>query len=228
MEAAAWFRVDPRLLQPVASLMQHGPHLPLRTDEIITTAVAEGIAARCGVLVAPTIPYGAGSDADRAYAGASIVGHKTLHRTLNDLVGGWESQGLEEIVLLTSNGYGPHYRALVSTIGEAVRIRAVDINVVDLSSVLERAGPERAGEIETSLVLHLAPGQVRTDLIADPPENPLTGMVRMDGSEPLPLPGTNGVIGSPKASSAEKGKRIYEYLVRYIGDRLFGEKPSDD
>ncbi len=33
---AAWFRRDPRLLLPVGSCIQHGPHLPLGTDSLIT------------------------------------------------------------------------------------------------------------------------------------------------------------------------------------------------
>ncbi len=50
----------------------------------------------------------------------------------------------------------------------------------------------------------------------------------LDGSEPVPLPGSDGVVGRPSLAAPEKGKRIYEYLVAYIGDRLFpaAEEPS--
>lgn len=226
-EVVAWFRRDPRLLLPVASLMQHGPHLPLETDAVVTTAIAEGLGARHGILVAPTLPYGAGSETDRSYAGAGTLAHKTLHRVLNDLAADWEEQGLREVFLLTSNGFGPHYRALVSVMGRDLRIRAVDTNVVDVSPVLRTPlPPERAGQIETSLMLYLAPGLVRRDRISD--HVPVgSAAPDMDGTEPLPLPGTNGVVGRPTAATAEKGRRIYEYLVRYIGDRLFGEPTRD-
>ncbi len=225
-EASAWFRRDPRLILPVASLMQHGPHLPLATDAIVTSAIADGLGARHGILVAPTLPYGNASDIDRAYAGSGALAQKTLHRMLNELVAGWEAQGVSEIVLITSNGYGPNYRSLVSVVAGDVRIRAVDTNVVDLEPVLGAAvEPERAGEVETSLLLYLAPQAVRTERIADA-DQPAARPPRIDGSEPLSLLGTNGVIGHPTAASAEKGRRIYEYLVRYIGDRLFGEAVS--
>lgn len=221
-EAADWFRDDPRLLLPVGSFLAHGPHLPLQTDVLITTALAEGIGARHGVLVAPTLPYGAGSEADRAYAGAGVLAHKALHRVLNDLVAGFEGQGLRELYLITTNGFGPHYRALVSVSPGNMRVRAIDTNVVDLSPVLRKpTAPERAGEVETSLVLYLAPELVRKDLIEDVSVDPGELRPLMDGSEPVPLPGTNGVIGRPSAATAEKGRRIYEYLVQYIGDRLF-------
>lgn len=226
-EASARFRRDPRLILPVASLMQHGPHLPLATDALITTAIAEGLAERHGVLVAPTLPYGSGSAPDRAYAGSGVVAQRTLHRMLNDLVAAWESQGVQELVLITSNGFGPNYRSLVSVVAGNVRIRAIDTNVIDLSPALGvPQEPERAGDIETSLVLYLAPELVRTDEIADVLVENLAKPIRIDGSEPLPLLGTNGVLGRPSAASADKGQRIYEYLVRYIGDRLFGDDVS--
>jgi len=222
-EAAERFRRDPRLLCPVGSLMQHGPHLPLDTDIRITTAIAEGIGSRHDVLVAPTLPFGSGSEIDAGYAGAALLAHKTLHRVLNDLVADWVRQGVEDLVLLTSNGFGPHYHALVSVMGADVRIRAVDCNVVDLSPALRRPlAPERAGEIETSLMLYLCPGTVRQDRVEDLEIGGQELAERMDGTEPVPLKGSTGVIGRPTAGSAEKGKRIYEYLVQYVGDRLYG------
>lgn len=222
-EAAEWFRTDPRLLFPIGSFMQHGPHLPLDTDIVITTALAEGIAARHGVLVAPTLPYGAGSEIDRAYAATATLAHKTLHRVLNDLVADWADQGLQELILLTSNGFGPHYRALVSVIGGDVKIRAIDTNVVDPSPALRRATPpERAGAIETALMLYLRPGSVRRDRMEDAELAVAAVPDRLAGTEPLPLPGSAGVVGCPTVATAEKGKLVYDYLVRYIGDRLFG------
>ena len=38
--------------------------------------------------------------------------------------------------------------------------------------------------------------------------------------EPVPPPGTPGVVGRPSRATAENGRRIYEYLVDYISRRL--------
>ncbi len=228
-EIAAWVRRDPRLIIPVGACVQHGPHLPLGTDLVITTAVAEGIGARYRVLVAPPFTYGSASETDQAYAGTAALRSKTLHRALNDLVSTWEAQGVMEFVLLTSNGFGPHYRALVSVMSEHARIRAVDINVVDLSPVLFKPmSPERAGEAETSLMLYLEPDQVRLNVREDLEVDPDRLDSLIDGSEPTPLPGSSGVIGRPTAATAEKGKRIYEYLVRYIGERMFEQDAAEE
>ena len=222
-EAAAWFRRDPRLIVPVGTTLQHGPHLPLNSDTQIITAVAEGIGARHGVLIAPTFAFGAPSERAREYAGTAGLGSKALHRVLNELVQGWEEHGVLEFVLITSQGFGPNYEALVSVMAKRARIRAVDINSVDLTALLDHPGPQHAGELETSLMLHLAPVLVRADRIVDAPPEP--------GSRPdragVPPPGSSGVIGVPSAATAEKGRAIYEHLVEFIGTRLYGETEAE-
>jgi len=216
------------MIWPVGSIMQHGPHLPLDTDVRISTALAEGIGARYGVLVGPTFPFGAGSEVDHSYAGGAILAHKTLHRALNDIVAGWVDQGLRDLVLITSNGFGPHYRALVSVMGGDLRIRAVDANVVDTSPALRTPrAPERGGEIETSLMMYLFPNSVRLDAIEDADLDRVAHGDRLEGTEPVPLRGSSGVIGRPTAATAGKGKRLYEYLVEYIGERLFGREAPE-
>lgn len=223
-EAAAWLRRDPRLILPVGCCVQHGPHLPVGTDGIITTAIADGIAARHSILLGPTLGFGTASSRDKAYAGTAGLSAKTLHRVLNELIADWEQHGVREFTVLTSHGYGPHYGALVSAISTRARIRAVDTNVVDLSPILgSDAVPQRAGEVETSLMLHLAPWLVRFESARDEIVDARVLDRLLNGSEPMPLRGSAGVVGKPSAAAAEKGKRIYDYLVAYIGDRLFAE-----
>src|SRR5579862_8917957 len=52
---------DVTILVPTGSLEQHGPHLPLFTDSLIVTAVAEAVEKRLPsqVLVTPTLWLGA-------------------------------------------------------------------------------------------------------------------------------------------------------------------------
>lgn len=221
-------REDPRLLVPVGSLLQHGPHLPLGTDILIATRLAEEISRRHEVLLAPTLPYGAASERDADYAGTAPLRGKTLHRTLNELVSAWEEQGVEEFVLLTSHGYGPHLQALATVASDAARVRSVDLHAVDLSAFLEgHQGGEHAGELATSLMLHLAPARVRMEEAEDlelPTE--AVGQLRV-GEEPIPPPGSSGVVGRPSLASAEKGRRIFEYLVEFLGERVFTREAAE-
>ncbi len=226
-EAAAHLRGDPRLLLPIGSTLQHGPHLPLSTDTIIATRLADALSARHGVLVAPTLPYGVASRVEQEYAGTGCVSRKTLHRSLNDLVGVWEEQGVEEFVLVTSHGFGPHIAAMATVVSQGSRVRSVDIHSVDLGEHLEgRPGAQHGGELETSLVLHLAPDLVRTGRIADAPLDPAKEGKLMVGEEPVPERGSPGVVGRPSLASAEKGRRVFRHLVEFIGDRVLDRKEA--
>jgi len=218
-EAAAWFRRDPRLLLPVGTCLQHGPHLPLGADTIVVERLAEAVSDKTGILVAPTLAYGVTSDIERSYAGTAALERKTLHRVLNELVDSWERQGLEEIVLMTAHGYGPHIQAMAAVVADFVRVRAVDIHAIDLEAFL-RGGQEaeHAGELDTAILLHLAPELVREDRVVD--DGPGEGIRRAVKDEPVPPMGSPGVVGRPSLATRESGRRICEYLVDYISRRL--------
>ena len=75
---------DPRLIVPVGTTEQHGPHLPLGTDTIIVDRLADDLSRRMQVLRAPTIEYGVNAPTKVPYPGSAFVRRKTLHRFLND------------------------------------------------------------------------------------------------------------------------------------------------
>lgn len=217
-EAAEWFRRDPRVLLPVGTCLQHGPHLPLGTDTLLVERLAADLGRLTGILLAPTVPYGVCSEIEREYAGTGALGQKTLHRMLNELVGSWERQGLEEVILMTVHGYGPHIQAMAAVLADVVRVRALDIHAIDLGAFLQGGeGNEHAGELETALMLHLAPELVRIEAIEDAPRTPGR---RTSQYEPVPQPGSPGVVGRPGRATADNGRRMYEYLLEYIAMRL--------
>jgi len=220
-EANEHFRRDPRLLVPVGTLLQHGPHLPLSTDAVIVTRLAERLSQEYGVVLAPTLPYGVGSETEQAYAGSGCLRGKTLHRVLNELVENWEGQGVEEIYLLTAHGFGAHLQAIGTVVSARARIRAVDLHAVDLRAFLDTPHvEEHAGELETSLLLHLAPDLVHATLVRDAPVEEEELRRLLVGEEPVPLPGSPGVVGRPSRASADKGRRVFEYLVAFLGERV--------
>ena len=217
-EAAEWLRGDPRLLLPVGSCMQHGPHLPLCTDTVIVESLARDVGARAGLLLAPTLAYGVACKRDQAYAGTASLDRKTLHRVLNELVDTWGKQGLEEIVLITTNGFARNIQALAMVMADTVRVRAFDTHALDLSAYLVQGNtPERGGELETSLLLYLEPEMVRQEWILDSvSDTAATG----DVGASSPMPGSPGVVGRPSLASAEKGQLIYGHIVETISARL--------
>lgn len=217
-DAAAWFRRDPRLLLPIGNCAQHGPHLPLGTDTVIVSRLATDLARTCGVLVAPLLPYASVSIREQEYAGTASLDARTLHAVLNELVASWERQGLAEVVFLTAHGHAPHLRAMAAVVTERVRVRAIDVHAIDLDAYLDSPDPvEHAGELATSLMLYLAPELVQLELVVDAPA---VNGARRGSAEAVPPPGSAGVVGYPSFASAEKGRRIYDHLLSYVGQRL--------
>lgn len=223
--AVEWFRRDPGLLFPIGSCVQHGPHLPLATDSIVISRLADAVGARYGVLIAPLLPLGVASRVEREYGGTTAIARKTLHSILNDVIATWEEQGVEEVTLLTANGFAPHVHAMATVVAERARVRSVDLHAIDLSRFLAHPhAAEHAGEMETSLMLYLEPGLVRKEAIRDHWYSAEQVERLRTGEEPIPPHGSEGVVGHPSLASAEKGEAIFEYLVARIGDRLFGEE----
>jgi len=191
----------------------------LGADTIVVERLAQAVSENTGILVAPTLAYGVSSDIERSYAGSAALERKTLHRVLNELVDSWERQGLEEIVLMTAHGYGPHIQAMAAVVADTVRVRAVDIHAIDLAAFLQGGSEaEHAGEMDTAILLHLAPELVREDRVAD--GEPGGRILRAVRDEPVPPLGSPGVVGRPSLATGESGRRICEYLVDYISRRL--------
>src|SRR5207302_4440390 len=103
---------DSRLLVPVGTCEQHGPHLPMGCDTIIVERLADDLSASFDILRAPTIEYGVNTATQRPYAGNATVRRKTLHRWMNDLLGSWEQTGVDAFIILTAHGHDPHQEAL--------------------------------------------------------------------------------------------------------------------
>src|SRR5215470_13255763 len=127
LDVARIIERDPRLIVPVGTCEQHGPHLPLSGDTVIVERVASDLSAEFGVLLAPTVEYGVNVETERGFAGNASIRKKTLHRMLNDLLDTWESTGIREFILLTAHEHDPHLEAMSTVITTEARVRVVDI-----------------------------------------------------------------------------------------------------
>jgi len=213
---------NPRLIVPAATCEHHGRHLPLGCDALIVERLADDLSAEFGIVTAPTIEYGVNAETAEVLAGSASVRRKTLRRLLNDLLLDWEKTGVEEFLVLTAHGHAPHQEALATVVTDRARVRVIDIFSMDLGEVLESpGGPIHGGEVDTSLMLYVAPHLVRMDLARDyilpEPERR-----RYRRGTRLLLPGSSlGSVGAPTLASPEKGKRIYEFIRGRIRDRVF-------
>jgi creatinine amidohydrolase len=211
-----------RLIVPVGTCEQHGPHLPLGADTFVVERLADDLSAEFGVVRAPTVEYGVNDRLSADDGGGAGVRRKTLRRWLNDMLPDWERAGIEEIIILTMNGYAPHQEALCTVLSGAARVRVIDILAADFGGLVESPDdPIHGGEVDTSLVLFVRPDLVRMDAARDciMPESDLR-RYRRGATIALP-PDSPGSVGRPSRASAEKGERIYRFILGRVRERVF-------
>ena len=220
-EIAARIAEDPRLIVPVGTCEQHGPHLPIGADTIIIDRLADDLSAEFGVLRAPTLEFGVNVQTERGFPGNGSVRKKTLHRMLNDLLASWESTGIHEFILLTAHGHDPHQEALATVITAEARVRVVDIFAVRLGDLLEGQTDAMHGdEVDTSIMLFIAPHLVRMELAVDYMMS--RDELRRYRRGWLRVPkGSPGSIGRPTLATAAKGEALYARIYDRISERIF-------
>lgn len=207
---------DPRLLVPVGALEQHGPHLPLGANTLIAVSVAGAVARRARILRAPPFSYGV-TVGGGPWAGAAGLRRKTFHRALNELLERWEDHGVREFLVVTAHRFEPHVEALLLSLTARSQTTVFDLSQINVADLLD-ADPaaEHAGELETSLLLHLSPHLVRTDEAVDflPEPEALRRYIR--GRVPTPPQASRGVVGRPTLASAAKGAAVFERWVETL------------
>jgi mycofactocin system creatininase family protein len=217
------------LVVPVGSLEQHGAHLPLDTDTRIAVAVAERAGAgRAGVGLAPPVAIGAsGEHAD--FPGTLSIGHVALSTLLVEL-GRHASRHWPALLLV--NGHGGNAGAIDDALGQ-LRAEGRDGHVWHAGvrpAMLAAAGlrlvPDaHAGRVETSIMLALAPGDVRLDAAAPGETRPLAEIMAALRARGVRHVSRNGVLGDPAGASAAEGEALLALLTADLAatlDRLAG------
>jgi mycofactocin precursor peptide peptidase len=220
------------LVVPVGSLEQHGAHLPLDTDTRVAAAVAEracavlAAAGRAGVGLAPAIPVGAsGEHAD--FPGTLSIGHVALSALLVEL---GRHASLHWPAMLLVNGHGGNVAAINDALatlraeGRDCHVWHAGVRPAMLAAVQPGDGaaavsapvpvPDaHAGRVETSIMLALAPDDVRLGAAEPGETRPLSEI--MDGlrAHGVRQVSPNGVLGDPAGASAAEGEALLALLV---------------
>ena len=220
-QIAAVLKRDTRLIVPVGTCEQHGPHMPLGADTIIVERLADDLSAEFQVLRAPTLEYGVNVVTERESAGNGSISRKTLHRMLNDLVSTWEASGVREFIVLTAHEHDPHLEALSTIITAGARVRTVDIFGIDFREFLEgQTEPMHGDEVDTSLILFIAPHLVAPELAQDYMMSREELRRYRRGWLKVPR-GSPGSIGRPTLASAEKGAALYRKIHESVRAKIF-------
>jgi len=213
----------PTLIVPVGTTEQHGPHLPLGCDTIIVERLADDLSATFSLIRAPTVEFGVHA-VSRPLPGSAALRHRTLHRVMNELIESWEDgAGVREFVILTAQASEGHLEALSTIRTGQATVQVVDIFGLDFGPLLDQpGGPIHGGELDTSLLLYLAPELVRMDLALDFALTPKM-LARYRPGQVRRLPeGSPGSVGYPSLASAQKGELLYKFILDRISSYLAG------
>ncbi|MBU6280618.1 creatininase family protein [bacterium] len=183
IEEIAWPDVAARIARggtvailALGSTEQHGPHLPIGTDTRIADELARRLAARIpGAVVLPPLALGCAGE-HMSFAGTLDLREETLAAILRDVAVSLERHGFERLFVFSAHGGN---RAALDRAIPGVRAAAPNLRVgrgpgaEALGGLLACEGARHgvtvaasgrhAGELETSILLHLAPALVRTD-----------------------------------------------------------------
>jgi len=218
---------------PCGALEQHGPHLPLGTDALLSTALAQSVAEQVKGLVAPTFSYGYKSQpksgGGQHFPGTTSLDGNSLSQMLRDVVRELARQGATKIVVVDGHYENQWFLTegidlALRDVGSSASLRVMRLEYWDFftEAVLEQVFPEgfpgyaleHAAVMETSLMLHYHPDLVRLDLIPDdkPANFPPYDMFPL---HPEWVP-ASGVLSSAKSATVEKGQLMATQVVNSI------------
>lgn len=199
---------------PVGALEQHGPHLPLATDTLTAQAVAERLADALDALLLPAIGYGATWNMS-GYPGTVTLRPETVEALAVDIGRGIAQAGARLLVIVNGD-WGN--RAPLARAAASRELPTLVLNHPGLDQAAERVRESRpaapglmhAEEIETSLVLAIAPTLVQGTAEAVYPDFPPEF-----GTEPMRMHGFShsGVFGDPGPATPAKGEALLDAIV---------------
>ncbi|HEY7551788.1 MAG TPA: creatininase family protein [Hyphomicrobiaceae bacterium] len=231
---------DAIVVLPVASMEQHGPHLPVGVDTILCEGVcragAERVAADVSVVVAPTLWCGM-AEHHMAFGGTFTFDIPTYRAVLLALLKSLERHGFKRVFIV--NGHGGNRAALNAFLPDfaretGVQVRAAtyfDLAKSDLAPVLEdQKQVHHACEVETSLMMVLAPDTVKPDRIPEAfggvagSNNPNAWYAAPTRFRSFKAFTASGVNGDARRASRAKGEKLLAICADGLAAALRDEK----
>jgi amidase len=200
-----------------AGSKEHGPHLLLGNDQLLADALAARVLQARPVALLPTLTYGYYPNFLN-YPGSVSISSDTQRAVVMEICRSIARHGPRRFYALNTGvtTAEPLRAAAEALAKEGILLRFNDIKKVG-KSVEDTVRQEKVGthadEIETSLMLFLAPASVRMErAVADglvEREGPLT----RDARSPTGHVSPSGVFGDPTLADWGKGQKVAEAIV---------------
>jgi len=216
------------VILPTGSTEQHGPHLPLDTDLFLAESVCRELARSAPekVLILPAIPYGLNLH-HIDFPGTIHVAHEHFINFCVDVTKSVAYHGFKRIAIV--NGHGSNMpmvdliarRTVLETPSLCCAYGYYNMGKNETHEILESGVYAHADEWETSLYLHFAKERVQmdkavrdTDRVGKTMSSDSMSQVRFND-----IWGRwtkTGVHGDPTKATPEKGKKIFEIVMKHM------------
>jgi len=212
-------------LLPWGATEAHNYHLPYATDVIETEAVAAE-AARIAwekgakVIALPVIPFGV-QTGQQDIDFCINMNPSTQAAVLRDVVATLEARKTRALVVINGHG-GNDFKQMIRELQPSTRMLLVTVNWWQVADTKLFAEPgDHGGELEASMMLHLAPSLVRPLKEAGPgteKKPKIAGLRERWAWTPRPWSqvSKDTGIGDPKAATAEKGRAFFTAVTERI------------
>jgi creatinine amidohydrolase len=234
LERVAWPDAE-RALTPDAVVLiavgaaskEHGPHLPLASDFLQADYVKARVAERTPVVVAPSVPYGYYPPFIE-YPGSTSLRLSVARDLIADVCRSLaRSSGVRRFYVIS---HGPISLPVMEQVRAQLGAEGLLLGFTDwdaakrpvADSVRQQAKGSHADEMETSMLLYVAPALVdmrkaEREYGAPPsaPAAPNAAGGRMVGNRPAGngVVSPSGVFGDPTVATREKGRRLTEAVI---------------
>ncbi len=219
---------------PVGAIEQHGPHLPFNTDLVVAEHVANAVVDRVGdeldLWLLEPLAY-TKSNEHAGTPGTVWLGPETLLRVLDDIGRSLATTPSRKLAFI--NGHGGNSALLNVACRELHLHHGLETFLLHPSVPPDQGGASAPGELgmgvhggqdETSIMLHLRPDLVRTDLMTrNVPEHLDDNThVRFGGSVTFGWLandfGPDGHIGDPTGATAAIGEAHLNAAIANMSD----------
>ncbi len=199
-----------------AASKEHGPHLRLKNDWLLAEYYKDRVHQAADVVIAPTLGYHH-YPAFVEYPGSTTLSETTARDVIIELCRGLSRFGPRRFYVLNTgvSTVGPLQASMEQLAAEGITMRYTDILKIAApveKAISEQPGGTHADEIETSMMLYIAPQTVdMSKAVRDWAPKTKPGFSRTpDG------PGhysKTGIWGDPTLATRDKGRRVVEAMV---------------
>lgn len=208
-----------------AQSKEHGPHLWLRNDFLIAEYLKERLSKTQSVVIYPTVTYHY-YPAFLEYAGSTSLQFETATNLVIDIIRVIAGHGPKKFYVLNT---GVSTLAPLKAAKESLALQGILMTYTDILHIAGEAEKQvkqepagtHADEIETSMMLYMAPNTVdMTKARRDIPEVDGPGPLTLDPNNPNGRYSPTGIYGDATLATREKGRVVVEAMVEGINQEI--------